>query len=92
MAASRAEGLLSELQAGAGVAASEQNAADLALLARFYQERQMRPLWIIDRTVTCSTRAWWSAREHDEAVGVSDSVSRPPGVRWKQDRSFDAWI
>jgi L,D-transpeptidase YcbB len=52
MAASRAEGLLSELQAGAGVAASEQNAADLALLARFYQERQMRPLWITDRTVT----------------------------------------
>jgi hypothetical protein len=52
LAAARAEGLLSELQAGAGVAASEQNAADLALLACFYQERRMRPIWIRNRTGT----------------------------------------
>jgi L,D-transpeptidase YcbB len=52
MGASRAEGLLRQLQAGAGVPATEQNAADLALLARFYEERQMRPLWITDQAAT----------------------------------------
>jgi murein L,D-transpeptidase YcbB/YkuD len=51
-AQSRAEKLLQQLQAGASVPASEQNAEDLALLARFYQERQMRPLWITDRAAT----------------------------------------
>jgi murein L,D-transpeptidase YcbB/YkuD len=51
VAASRAADLLRQLQSGAGVPATEQNAADLALLARFYQERQMRPLWITGQTV-----------------------------------------
>jgi L,D-transpeptidase YcbB len=51
-AQSRAEKLLQQLRAGASVPASEQNAEDLALLARFYQERQMRPLWITDRAAT----------------------------------------
>ena len=51
-AATRAEGLLRQLQAGAGVPASERNAADLALLARFYEERQMRPLWTADQAAT----------------------------------------
>jgi L,D-transpeptidase YcbB len=51
-AASRAENLLRQLREGAGAPASEQNAEDLALLAHFYQERQMRPLWITDHAVT----------------------------------------
>jgi L,D-transpeptidase YcbB len=52
LAASAAEGILQQLQSGAGVAATERNATDLALLARFYEERQMRPLWIADRAPT----------------------------------------
>jgi murein L,D-transpeptidase YcbB/YkuD len=55
-AATRAEGLLRQLQAGAGVPATERNAADLALLARFYQERQMRPLWITEQAATRRAR------------------------------------
>ena len=51
-AAAGAADLLRQLQAGAGVPASEQNAEDLALLARFYDERQMRPLWITDHAAT----------------------------------------
>ena len=47
-----AEGLLRQLEAGAGVPATEQNAEDLAILVRFYQERQMRPLWIRERSAT----------------------------------------
>jgi murein L,D-transpeptidase YcbB/YkuD len=50
--AADAEDLLRQLQAGAGVPASEQNAEDLALLARFYDERQMRPLWITGEAAT----------------------------------------
>jgi L,D-transpeptidase YcbB len=50
--ASRAEEILRQLQAGAGVPASEQNAEDLALLVRFYQERQMQPLWITEHAAT----------------------------------------
>jgi L,D-transpeptidase YcbB len=52
MAASRAEEILRQLQSGAGVPATERNATDLALLARFYEERQMRPLWITEQTAT----------------------------------------
>ena len=51
-AAPHAQGLLGQLETGAGVPASEQNAEDLAVLARFYQERQMRPLWIGERSAT----------------------------------------
>jgi murein L,D-transpeptidase YcbB/YkuD len=45
-APAHAAAILRQLEGGAGVPASEQNALDLALLVRFYQERQMRPLWI----------------------------------------------
>ena len=50
--ASHAEEILRQLGAGAGVPASEQNAEDLALLVRFYQERQLQPLWITEHAAT----------------------------------------
>ena len=52
IAASPAEAVLRQLQSGAGVAATERNATDLALLARFYEERQLRPLWITGQAAT----------------------------------------
>jgi murein L,D-transpeptidase YcbB/YkuD len=55
-AVSRAEAILRQLQSGAGVPASEPNAMDLALLARFYEARQMRPLWITDQAATGRAR------------------------------------
>ena len=51
IAASPAETILRQLQAGAGVPATERNATDLALLAGFYKERQER-LWVTDRGAT----------------------------------------
>jgi murein L,D-transpeptidase YcbB/YkuD len=56
LAAAAADGILRQLQSGAGVAASERNATDLALLAGFYEERQMRPLWITERAASGRAR------------------------------------
>jgi murein L,D-transpeptidase YcbB/YkuD len=56
LAASATDGILRQLQSGAGVAASERNATDLALLAGFYEERQMRPLWITERAASGRAR------------------------------------
>jgi murein L,D-transpeptidase YcbB/YkuD len=41
-----AEQLALQLQLGTGETASERGAEDLVLLARFYKERQMAPLWL----------------------------------------------
>jgi L,D-transpeptidase YcbB len=52
LAASSADGILRQLQTGAGAPATERNATLLAVLAGFYEERQMRPLWITDRAAS----------------------------------------
>jgi murein L,D-transpeptidase YcbB/YkuD len=78
MGASQAEALLRQLQAGAGVPATEQNAADLALLARFYEERQMRPLWIADQAATprALTLAAILAAAEQDGLDPDDSGAR----------------
>ena len=40
------------LEAAAGLAADEQSEADLVVLSRFYQEREMTPLWVTPAGVT----------------------------------------
>ena len=45
-AATLGEALARLLASGMGGAASERNEHDLALLSRFYQEREMAPLWV----------------------------------------------
>jgi murein L,D-transpeptidase YcbB/YkuD len=57
LAASPAAGILQQLQSGAGVAATERNATDLALLAGFYEERQMQPLWTTGGAATARAQA-----------------------------------
>jgi murein L,D-transpeptidase YcbB/YkuD len=78
--ASRAGELLRQLQAGAGAPASEQNAEDLALLARFYQERQMRPLWVSDHAVTARGRELAAVLEAADWDGLDPADYGAPAI------------
>ena len=70
IAASPAEAVLRQLQSGAGVAATERNATDLALLARFYEERQLRPLWITGQAATRRAHALTAILEKADQDGL----------------------
>ena len=71
IAASAAEEILRQLQSGAGVAATERNATDLALLARFYEERQTRPLWLADRAASDRAQALAEILEAADQDGLN---------------------
>ena len=71
LAASAADGILRQLQSGAGVPATEPNATDLALLARFYEERQMRPLWISEQAATGRAHALAAILQAADQDGLS---------------------
>ena len=63
--------ILRQLQSGAGVPATEPNATDLALLARFYEERQMRPLWISEQAATGRAHALAAILQAADQDGLS---------------------
>jgi murein L,D-transpeptidase YcbB/YkuD len=51
-AATLGEALALRLESAAGLAADEQSETDLVVLGRFYQEREMIPLWVTPAAVT----------------------------------------
>ncbi|MCE3248829.1 MAG: putative peptidoglycan binding domain protein [Geminicoccaceae bacterium] len=61
---------LARLLASGTVAASERNEHDLALLSRFYQEREMAPLWVTSGGVSARGAALAAALQRVDGDGL----------------------